>query len=52
MYHIEVMQINIAEEIMVTLDGVAQKDKMMTLADDGGEHNVQVRNDAMIMNGR
>ena len=49
-FHIEVMQINIAEEIMVTLDGVAQKDKMITLTDDGAEHNVQVATGAMIMN--
>ncbi len=36
------MQINIAEEIMITLDRVAQKDKMITLTDDGAEHNVQI----------
>jgi hypothetical protein len=44
------MQINSAEEIMITLDGVAQKDKMITLTDDGTEHNVQVASAAMIVN--
>ena len=42
MYHIEVMQINMAEEIIVTVDGVKQKDLMITLINDGAEHNVQV----------
>ena len=49
-YHIEVMQINIGEEIMITVDGIEQIDKMITLADDGMEHNVHVASIALIMN--
>ena len=50
MYHIEVMQINMAEEIIVTVDGVKQKDLMITLINDGAEHNVQVANVVLFMN--
>ncbi len=50
MYHIEVMQINIGEEIRVVVDGTEQKDKMITLVDDGAEHDVHVASVALIMN--
>ncbi len=50
MYHIEVMQINIGEEISVRVDGVQQPDKMVTLSDDGAEHTVHVASVALIMN--
>ncbi|MEP7232348.1 MAG: glucoamylase family protein [Ginsengibacter sp.] len=50
MYHIEVMQINIGEEIKIVVDGAEPKDKMITLADDGIEHNVHVTSIALIMN--
>jgi cellobiose phosphorylase len=41
-YHIVVMQKNSAEEMIVTVDGVKQEDKMITLTDDGEGHNVQI----------
>ncbi len=50
MYHIEVTQINIGEEISVTVDGAEQKDKMITLIDDKIEHYVQIASVALIMN--
>jgi cyclic beta-1,2-glucan synthetase len=50
MYHIEVMQINIGEEIIITVDGLQQSDQMITLSDDGGEHTVHVASVAMILN--
>ena len=42
MYHIEVMQKNNEEAITVTVDGAVQQDHLITLTDDGAEHNVQV----------
>jgi cellobiose phosphorylase len=50
MYHIEVMQINIGQEISVTVDGIEQPDKMVTLSDDGAEHTVHVTRAALILN--
>ena len=50
MYHIEIMQINIGEEISVQVDGVPQPDKLVTLSDDGKEHSVHVVSVALIMN--
>jgi cellobiose phosphorylase len=41
-YHIEVMQILAAEKMMVTIDGVEKEGNMITLIDDGAEHNVVV----------
>jgi cyclic beta-1,2-glucan synthetase len=41
-YHIEVMQILDGETMMVTVDGVEKVDSMITLIDDGAEHNVLV----------
>jgi hypothetical protein len=38
-----------AEEISVTVDGVKQKDLMITLINDGAEHNVQVANVVLFM---
>jgi cyclic beta-1,2-glucan synthetase len=50
MYHIEVMQINIGEEIIITVDGLQQPDQMITLSDDGIEHNVYVASVMLMMN--
>ena len=50
LYHIEVMQINIGEEIIITVDGLQQSDQMITLSDDGAEHIVHVGSVAMILN--
>ncbi len=44
------MQINIGEEIRMVVDDAEQKDKMITLVDDGVEHNVHVASVALIMN--
>ncbi|MBC7382340.1 MAG: cyclic beta 1-2 glucan synthetase, partial [Bacteroidia bacterium] len=41
-YHIVVIQKNSAAEMIVTVDGVVQEDRMIALAGDGVEHNVQV----------
>lgn len=41
-YLIVVTQKNSAKEMMVTVDGVVQGDRMITLADDGVEHHVEV----------
>jgi len=41
-YSIVATQKDKAGEIMVTFDGVKQEDKMITLADDQVEHNVQI----------
>ena len=41
-YHIEVMQIPAGENMMVTVDGMEQQGNMITLTDDGSEHNVVV----------
>ena len=50
MYHIEVMQINIGEEISVRVDGVQQPGQIITLIDDGEEHTVRVASVALILN--
>ncbi|HEY5407179.1 MAG TPA: glycosyl hydrolase family 65 protein, partial [Ginsengibacter sp.] len=50
MYHIEVMQMNMGEEISIRVDGAAQKDKIITLVDDGAEHTVHVASVALILN--
>ena len=42
-YHIAVTQKNSAGEMMVTVDGIEQENKIITLKDDGLEHDVQVR---------
>ncbi len=41
-YHIVVTQTNSAGEMIVTVDGIGQEDKMITLTDDGVEHNVKI----------
>ncbi|MEO5945413.1 MAG: cyclic beta 1-2 glucan synthetase, partial [Chitinophagaceae bacterium] len=41
-YHIEVMQILAGEKMIVTVDGVEKEENMITLIDDGVEHNVAV----------
>ncbi|MEO5946213.1 MAG: glycosyl hydrolase family 65 protein, partial [Chitinophagaceae bacterium] len=41
-YHIEVRQILHGEKMMVTVDGVEKEENMITLVDDGAEHNVVV----------
>jgi cyclic beta-1,2-glucan synthetase len=41
-YHIAVLQKQGAQEMIVTADGMEQGDKMVTLTDDRGEHNVEV----------
>ncbi len=41
-YHIAVIQQVGAQEMRVGVDGVMQADRMITLRDDGGEHNVEV----------
>ncbi|MEO6637375.1 MAG: cyclic beta 1-2 glucan synthetase, partial [Ginsengibacter sp.] len=50
MYHIEVMQINMEEEWRVIVDGAEQKDKMITMSDDGREHNVRVAGVTLLLN--
>lgn len=39
-YHIEVVRTYTSTEVMIKLDGVPQKDQMITLADDEREHQV------------
>ena len=39
-YCIEVMQILAGKNMMVTVDGMEQQGNMITLTDDGEEHNV------------
>jgi cyclic beta-1,2-glucan glucanotransferase len=41
-YHISVTQKNGGEEMVVTVDGVKQENKVITLTDDGAEHHVQI----------
>jgi cellobiose phosphorylase len=41
-YHMVVTQKKGTNEMMVIVDGVRQEDKMISLADDGKEHNVQI----------
>jgi len=41
-YHIAVMQKDGEQTMNVTVNGVVQEDKMLTLTDDGAEHDVQV----------
>lgn len=41
-YHIDVIQKNSIGEMIVTVDGVVQEDRIITLTDDGVEHNAQV----------
>jgi cyclic beta-1,2-glucan synthetase len=41
-YHIEVMQILDGEIMMATVDGAETKENMITLIDDGAEHNVVI----------
>ena len=41
-YHIEVVQIPAGEKMTVTVDGVEKEGNMITLIEDGGEHNVMV----------
>ncbi|MEP6749727.1 MAG: glucoamylase family protein, partial [Bacteroidota bacterium] len=50
MYHIEVIQINNAEEAAVTVDAEVQKGKMITLKDDGMEHQVKVTIVSVLLN--
>ena len=37
-------------KIIITVDGLEQPDKMVTLSDDGAEHSVRVASVAMILN--
>ena len=48
MYHIEVMQINIGEDVIITVEGLEQIDQIITLSDDGAEHSVHVASVAII----
>ncbi|MEO6837823.1 MAG: glycosyl hydrolase family 65 protein, partial [Ginsengibacter sp.] len=41
-YHIEVMQIPTGEKMTVTVNGVEKEGNIITLVDDGAEHNVLV----------
>jgi cellobiose phosphorylase len=41
-YHIVITQEKSAEEMTVMLDGMKQEDKMISLKDDGVEHNVKI----------
>jgi cyclic beta-1,2-glucan synthetase len=41
-YHIEVMQILDGEIMMATVDGMETEENMITLIDDGAEHNVVI----------
>jgi len=41
-YHIVISQQNNAAKMTVTVDGVKQDDRIITLTDDGHEHNVQI----------
>ena len=41
-YHIEVKQILAIEKMIVTVDGVEKEENMITLIDDGAEHEVVV----------
>ena len=50
MYHIEVMQINIGQEIIITVDRLQLSDQVVTLLDDGAEHTVHVASVALISN--
>jgi cyclic beta-1,2-glucan synthetase len=50
MYHIEVMQIDIGDEFIITVDGIEQPDQTITLLDDGGEHTVHVASAVLILN--
>ena len=50
MYHIEIMQINIGDEIIITVDGMEQQGKMISLSDDEGEHTVHVASAVLILN--
>lgn len=50
MYHIEVMQINLGQEMIITVDGVPLADKTILLSDDGAEHTVHVASVALITN--
>ncbi|HEY8660253.1 MAG TPA: glucoamylase family protein [Hanamia sp.] len=50
MYHIEVMQINIGQEIIITVDGQQLSDQTIPLLDDGAEHTVHVASVALISN--
>jgi cyclic beta-1,2-glucan synthetase len=43
-YHITVAQLAVSKgESMVTVDGVAQDDPVISLVDDGAHHSVEVR---------
>lgn len=42
-YHIDVIQDNILKEMIVTVDGIMQEDKVITLIDDEVEHQVEIR---------
>jgi len=41
-YHIAITQQNNAGKMIVTVDGVKQENRILTLMDDGHEHNVQI----------
>ncbi|MEO8583018.1 MAG: cyclic beta 1-2 glucan synthetase, partial [Flavitalea sp.] len=42
-YHIDIIQVNNAEETSVTVDGISIQDKIISLKDDGVEHAVVVK---------
>lgn len=41
-YHIEVVQINNIKETLVEVDGIIQEDKIISLLDDGQDHQVKI----------
>jgi cyclic beta-1,2-glucan synthetase len=42
-YHIDIIQVNNLEEMIVTVDGMIMEDKTILLKDDGGEHVAVVK---------
>jgi cyclic beta-1,2-glucan synthetase len=49
-YHIDVMQILAGDKMMLTVDGVETEENMMTLIDDGDEHNVVIASNKKYFN--
>lgn len=43
MYHIDIIQVNNSEEMIVTVDGIIMEDKIISLKDDGAEHAAVVK---------
>ncbi len=42
-YHIDIIQVNNSEEMIITVDGIIMEDKIITLKDDGVEHAAMVK---------